>query len=216
MIYTKAVREYCLQNEDIVFDISKEYKEHFSMMPYKTFCKILSRLEEEGVLVRESHGAYLTSKHKKTKLNQVVDYYTNGRHGIVVGYSFYNQIGITDYKDKKIEIYTNLIDSKTKKISHHQLIKMDLTIFTKEYKSIIYCLELIEKSYKIIDCDLVKLKRFVQIYLEDYQDAYLTDILKVHKYQYSTICTLSRYLKDKNINSRCLRIFEEIDNINQK
>ena len=57
MIYTKAVREYCLQNEGIVFDISKEYKNHFSMMPYKTFCKILGRLEEEGILVRESHGA---------------------------------------------------------------------------------------------------------------------------------------------------------------
>lgn len=214
MIYTKAVREYCLQNEGIVFDISKEYKDHFSMMPYKTFCKILGRLEEEGILVRESHGAYLTSKHKKTKKNQVVDYYTCDGHGILVGYSFYNQIGITDYKDKKVEIYTNLIDSKTKKIGKHQLTKMDLLVFTKEYKAVIYCLELIEKSYKIIDCDLAKLKRFVHIYLEDYHDAYLIDVLKTHKYQYSTICTLSRYLKDKNRDSDCLRIFEEIDKIN--
>lgn len=76
MVYTKAIREYCLQNEGIVFDISKEYKDHFSMMPYKTFCKILGRLEEEGVLVRESHGAYLTAKRGHTKKNQVVNYYT--------------------------------------------------------------------------------------------------------------------------------------------
>lgn len=83
MVYTKAIREYCLQNEGIVFDISKEYKDHFSMMPYKTFCKILGRFEEEGVLVRESHGAYLTAKRGHTKKNQVVNYYTVEKRSLI-------------------------------------------------------------------------------------------------------------------------------------
>ena len=207
MVYTKAIREYCLQNEGIVFDISKEYKDHFSMMPYKTFCKILGRLEEEGVLVRESHGAYLTAKRGHTKKNQVVDYYTHEGHGLVIGYQFYNEIGITDYKDNKKEILTSLIDSKTKKVGRTTLVKMNLLSFDRQYKSIIYALELIEKKYKIIDCDIEKLNRFVQISLQDYNDLFFEDIIKERKYQYSTICTLDRLLTDINRQHNCINIY---------
>ena len=211
MVYTKAIREYCLQNEGIVFDISKEYKNHFSMMPYKTFCKILGRLEEEGTLVRESHGAYLTAKRGHTKKNQVADYYTHDGHGLVIGYHFYNMIEITDYKDGKKEILTNLIDSKTKKVGSTTLIRMNLYSFDNEYKSIIYALELIEKKYKIIDCDIEKINRFIQIYLQDYNDLVFEEIIKERKYRYSTVCTLDRLLSDIKKANCCLRIYEEID-----
>lgn len=210
MVYTKAIREYCLQNEGIVFDISKEYKDHFSMMPYKTFCKILGRLEEEGVLVRESHGAYLTAKRGHTKKNQVVDYYTHDGHGLVIGYSFYNEIGITEYKDINKEILTSFIDSKTKKVGRITLIRMNLFSFDKQYKSIIYALELIEKKYKIIDCDIDKLNRFVQIYLQEYNDLFFEDILKERKYHYSTICTLDRMLSDIKRANNCLNIYKRV------
>ena len=49
MNYTKTIREYC-QNKGMIFDMSYELKKHFSIVPYRTFCKILSRLEEEGIL----------------------------------------------------------------------------------------------------------------------------------------------------------------------
>lgn len=210
MVYTKAIREYCLQNEGIVFDISKEYKDHFSIMPYKTFCKILGRLEEEGVLVREAHGAYLTAKRGHAKKNQVVSYYTHNGHGLVIGYSFYNDIGITNYKDEKKEILTSLIDKKTKKVGKITLIKMNLMSFDKQYKSIIYLLELIEKKYKIIDCDIEKLNRFIQIYIQDYNDLFFGDIIKERKYQYSTICTLDRLLTDMNRMHDCINIYKKV------
>lgn len=210
MIYTKAIREYCLQNEGIVFDISKEYKDHFSMVPYKTFCKILTRLEEEGVLVRESHGTYLTAKGGHTKNNQVSDYYTHDCHGLVIGYSFYNDIGITNYQDNKKEILTSLIDKKTKKVGKTVLIKMDLISFNKQHKSIIYSLELIDKKYKIIDCDIEKLNRYIQIYIQDYNDLPFEEIIKERKYQYSTICTLDRLLTDINKMHDCINIYEKV------
>lgn len=209
MIYTKTIREYCLQNEGIVFDISKEYKDHFSMVPYKTFCKILTRLEEEGVLARESHGAYLTSQNGHTKNNQVVDYYTHDCHGLIIGYSFYNDIGITNYQDNKKEILTNLIETKTKRVGQTLLIKMDLNSFDKQYKSIIYLLELIEKKLKIIDCNIEKLNCYIHIYVKDYNDLFFEDIIKERKYQYSTICTLDRLLTDINKMHDCINIYEK-------
>ncbi len=208
MVYTKTIREYCLQNEGIVFDISKEYKNHFSMVPYKTFCKILTRLEEEGVLARESHGAYLTAQKGHTKNNQVADYYTHDFHGLIIGYSFYNDIGITNYQDDKKEILTSLIETKTKKVGETLLIKMDLNSFDKQYKSIIYLLELIENKFKINDCNIEKLNRYIQIYAQDYDDLFFKDIIKKRKYRYSTICTLDRLLTDINKMHDCINIYK--------
>ena len=34
-----------------MFDVSYEMKHRFEMVPYRTLCKILSRLESEGLLV---------------------------------------------------------------------------------------------------------------------------------------------------------------------
>ena len=56
MIYTKVLRNYCLQNPGIVFDISNEYKGHFNMIPYHSYIKILHRLAEEG---EEATFAYI-------------------------------------------------------------------------------------------------------------------------------------------------------------
>ena len=50
MNYSKTIREYCLKNPGMVFDMSYEREQHFSMVPYKTFCKILSRSEAEGII----------------------------------------------------------------------------------------------------------------------------------------------------------------------
>ncbi len=179
------------------------------MMPYKTFCKILGRLEEEGVLARESHGAYLTAKRGRTKKNQVVDYYTHDGHGLVIGYSFYNDIGITDYKDNKKEILTNLIDAKAKKVGGATLIKMDLVSFNKQHKAIIYLLELIEKKHKIVDCNIEKLNRFVQICLQDYDDLFFEEVIKNRKCRHSTICTLDKLLSEAHKTNNCINIYKK-------
>ena len=50
MNYSRTIREYCLQNSGMMFDMSYEHKKHFGMVPYRTFCKILSRLEDEEIL----------------------------------------------------------------------------------------------------------------------------------------------------------------------
>ena len=36
--------------------MSYEHNKHFQMVPYRAFCKILSRLEEEGIIRTYSKG----------------------------------------------------------------------------------------------------------------------------------------------------------------
>lgn len=48
MNYTKAIREYCLQNSGMVLDMSYELKKHFTMVLYCTFCKIFSNVNRQS------------------------------------------------------------------------------------------------------------------------------------------------------------------------
>lgn len=58
MNYSKTIREYCQKNPGMVFDMSYERERHFPMVPYRTFCKILSRIEAEGIIRTYSKGIY--------------------------------------------------------------------------------------------------------------------------------------------------------------
>ena len=109
MNYTRTLKEYCLQNKGSLLNISEEYENHFKMMPKKKYYKILNRLEEEGYLHKESHGVYFIfdDLEKKKNNNRVIRHYTSGQHGIIVGYHWYNEIGITDYDDMEEALESN-------------------------------------------------------------------------------------------------------------
>lgn len=211
MIYTKVMREYCLQNKGIVLDIAKEYKEHFSMIPYRTYCKILNRLEEEKVISRISHGAYLVGRKPSKSKDQVVDYYTSNENGLVIGYSFYNQIGVSSYKNDHVEILTRLIDSKTKKVGNHLLTKANI-VFNDKTIPLIYLLELLENGSSIKECDDVKKACMIEYYLNSYSDFFFEEVIKAIDFNYSTICTLNRIMSniDKKDNN-CLKIYIECE-----
>lgn len=204
MNYTKTIREYCIQNKGTIFNISIELKEHFSMIPPKTFYKILNRLEDEGILIKESHGVYSIPCDPKgtTELHdEVIKYFCRGGHGMIVGYSWYNQVEVTPYNDKKIVIYTNRLDMKTKNIGKHHLEKVDLEKFDKLTMSIIYALELIEKGPTIIDLDIIKWDSVLNAYLEQFSLTFFEEVIKAKEYRYSTICTLANRLTELGRNS---------------
>ncbi len=62
---------------------------------------------------------------------------------MIVGYSLFNRIGLTIYKDDKIEIYTNAIVSKQKTIGDFLLRRVDLE-FTDEMIDLISLLEILD------------------------------------------------------------------------
>lgn len=205
MNYSKTIREYCLTNPGMVFDMSYERSNHFKMVPYKTFCKILSRLEDEGILKSYSKGIYLISSENESD-DPIIAFYANENTGLVVGYKMYNELCISSHEEKPIIIYTNAMDTTIKNIGNdYKLVLFDMFIDSWS-KKIIICLELIENKNSIIEHDLYRINEILIDYLQYYTDSVLKEILKVHRYQYSTIVTLDELLRNLKIKNRALEI----------
>lgn len=205
MNYSKTIREYCKQNPGMVFDMSYEHHKHFEMVPYKTFCKILSRIEEEGIIKPYSKGIYIISSDNMSE-DPVIAFYANENTGIVVGYKMYNDFGITDHFEKPIVIYTNAMETTTKNIGDdYKLVLFDAYI-DDHIKKLITSLELIENRTKIINSNLYRINEILIDYLQDYHNDYLETILKNHHYLLSTIYTLEELLKNLHIKNNANEI----------
>lgn len=211
MVYTKIIRNYCLQNPGIVFDVALEYKEHFNMIPYHSYIKFLLRLAEEGVLYKYSRKAYLITTGGKFDYEGVVKYYTNQNHGVVIGYRFYNEIGITNFVAREVDILTNMIETKTKTIGDYRLEKIDIPEMRQSHINVIRILELLENRSNIIDRDESRIDDMLQVYIGGYNGIVFEEVIRNRKYSYSTICSLDRLLKLYSIREYgCIEIYNRV------
>ena len=206
MNYTKFVREYCKNNSGRFFDVSKLKDAEFSEVPYKTLLKILNRLEEEGLLKPVSKGVYFIGE-KPMDEELIFDEYVDDRKGMFVGYQLFNDVGISNYVECKIEIYTNNIKSKQKSVGQYFLKKVDLE-FDDDIVDLIALLEIIDTGYSMKGCDFMAYKNTVDMLLKSYSDSSFEKIVKAIHYKYSTIKQLSELLEANSIDNNCVDIFE--------
>ena len=206
MNYTKFVREYCRNNSGTFFDVSKLKDAEFSEVPYKTLLKILNRLEEEGLLKPVSKGVYFIGE-KPVDEELVFDEYVDDGKGMFVGYQLFNDVGISNYFDFKIEIYTNNIKSKQKTIGQYLMKRVDLE-FDDYIVDLIALLEIMDVGYSMKGCDFMAYKKTVDMLLKSYSDSSFEKIIKAIRYKYSTIKQLSELLEANSIDNNCVDIFE--------
>lgn len=119
------IRDYCKNNSGAIFDVSKLKDAEFAEVQYKTLLKILNRLEEEGLLKPVSKGVYFIGE-KLVDEEMIFDEYIDNGKGMFVGYQLFNDVGISDYVDCKIEIYTNNIKSIQKSVGQYFLKRVEL------------------------------------------------------------------------------------------
>ena len=206
MNYTKLVREYCKNNSGAIFDVSKLKDTEFAEVPYKTLLKILNRLEEEGLLSSVSKGVYFIGE-KPVDKELIFDEYVDNGKGMFVGYQLFNDVGISDYVDCKIEIYTNNIKAKQKSVGRYLLKRVDLE-FDDDIVDLIPLLEIIDVGYSMKGCDFMSYKKTMDMLLQSYSDSSFEKIVKAIRYKYSTIKQLSELLDASSIDNNCLDIFE--------
>ena len=206
MNYTKFVREYCKNNSGAFFDVSKLKNTEFSEVPYKTLLKILNRLEEEGLLKPVSKGVYFIGE-KLVDEELIFEEYVDDGKGMFIGYQLFNDMGISNYVDCKIEIYTNNIKSKQKSVGKYFLKKVDLE-FDDDTVDLVALLEIIDVGYSMKGCDFMAYKKTVDMLLKSYSDSSFEKIIKAIRYKYSTIKQLSELLETNSIDNNCLDIFE--------
>lgn len=206
MNYTKLIREFCKNNSGAIFDVSKLKDTEFAEVPYKTLLKILNRIEEEGVLSAVSKGVYFIDE-KPVDEELIFDEYVDDGKGMFVGYQLFNDVGISDYVDCKIEIYTNNIKSKQKSVGQYLLKRVDLA-FNDDIVDLVALLEIIDTGYSMDGFDFMAYKKTVNILLQSYSDSSFEKIIKAIRYKYSTIKQLSEFLEANSIDNNCLNIFE--------
>ena len=206
MNYTKFVREYCKNNSGTFFDVSKLKDTEFAEVPYKTLLKILNRLEEEGLLKPVSKGVYFIGE-KPVDEELIFDEYVDDGKGMFVGYQLFNDVGISNYVDCKIAIYTNNIKSKQKSVGQYFLKKVDLE-FDDDTVDLVAFLEIIDVGYSMKGCDFMAYKKTVDMLLKSYSYSSFEKIVKAIHYKYSTIKQLSELLESNSIDNNCVDIFE--------
>ena len=206
MNYTKLIRDYCKNNSGAIFDVSKLKDTEFAEVPYKTLLKILNRLEEESLLSAVSKGVYFIGE-KPVDEELIFDEYVDDGKGMFVGYQLFNDVGISDYVDCKIEIYTNNIKAKQKSVGQYLLKRVDLE-FNDDVIDLIALLEIIDIGYSMKGCDFMAYKKTVDILLQSYSDSNFEKIVKAIRYKFSTIKQLSELLDTNSIDNNCLDIFE--------
>ena len=206
MNYTKLIRDYCKNNSGAIFDVSKLKDTEFAEVPYKTLLKILNRLEEEGLLSTVSKGGYFIGE-KPVDEELIFDEYVDDGKGMFVGYQLFNDVGISDYVDCKIEIYTNNIKAKQKSVGQYLLKRVDLE-FNDDVIDLIALLEIINIGYSMKGCDFMAYKKTVDILLKSYSDSSFEKIIKAIRYKYSTIKQLSELLEANSIDNNCIDTFE--------
>ena len=206
MNYIKLVREYCKNNSGAIFDVSKLKDTEFAEVPYKTLLKILNRLEEEGLLSTVSKGVYFIGE-KPVDEELIFDEYVDNGKGMFVGYQLFNDVGISDYFDCKIEIYTNNIKSKQKSVGQYFLKRVELE-FDDDIVDLVALLEIIDAGYSMKGCDFMVYKKTVDILLQSYSDSDFKKIIKAIHYKYFTIKQLSELLEANSIDNNCLDIFK--------
>lgn len=127
---------------------------------------------------------------------------------MLIGYALYNELGLTDYNEKEITIYTNAIGTKTKNIKNIHLKKVDLPFFSKANKSIIIVLELLEYGFNnMIDCDVIKTINVLQRCLLNYSDFAFEDVIDRINYSNTTIVKLEEQLNRLGVPNKCIDIF---------
>lgn len=199
------VREYCKNNSGAIFDVSKLKDTKFTEVAYKTLLKILNRLEEEGLLKPVSKGVYFIGE-KPVDEELFFDEYVDDGKGMFVGYQLFNDVGISNYVDCKIEIYTNNIKSKQKSVGQYFLKKVDLEL-DDDTVDLVALLEIIDVGYSMKGCDFMVYKKTVDILLQSYSDSDFKKIIKAIHYKYSTIKQLSELLEVNSIDNSCVDIF---------
>ena len=203
--------EYVLKNRELVLAefqkvpentlvmTGKLYREKFSsLMSEMAFAQIVSRLCRSGEIERISKGIYC--RPKKTRFGavlpserEIVDSFTSGSKGIVVGYGLYNALGVTTQVSKRQTAYSSLAEEQLKQIGNVTIHRYDLE-YTPEIKSVIQLMELLHHYKEIQDINTAAMKRSTERLSKEYSEDAFETVQKTIGYPKWTIAFLREVL----------------------
>ena len=177
----------------------KLYREKYaSVMSEAAFAQAISRLYRSGEIERVSKGIYC--RPKKTRFgtvlpseSEIVDLFTAGNNGVVVGYGLYNELGVTTQISKRRIAYSSISEEQLKQIGNVVIQRYELN-YTSEVKSVIRMMELLHHYKEIQDIDLSALLRAAELFAGEYSEQAFETVQKTIGYPKWTVAFLREVL----------------------
>ena len=181
-----------------IFKASTLYKAQFDNFPEMTYYKTLERMSKQGIIAHLSKGLYYRPKRSRFGVvpiseKEIVNYYTEGNKGLVIGYRLYNQKGITTQIGKRVEILSSLLTERKKTIDNIYIRNCECMI-TEYSIPVIETLEILQNYGKIEDINRYALAAYMKEFAFRYSDTITVNVLKNKIYKKSTIAFLKSFL----------------------
>ena len=195
----RAIEEFIFrQPENKILTAKQVYKqlpEHFSE---QAFYQTLTRLTQKGMLCHLTKGLYYRPRCSRFGVvplgeQAIVEHYTAGGQGMVVGYRLYYQLGLTTQISKNVDILSNVLQENKKTVSNVKVSRLDLN-FDATICNAIATLEILQNYRNIEDINHRKMAEYMRKFALNYSEDAIRTVLGHRKYKKATIAFLATFL----------------------
>lgn len=212
-----VLSEFQNKPENTLIMTGQLYREKYAtMMSEVAFAQIISRLCRSGEIERVSKGIYC--RPKKTRFGtvlpserEIVDLFTTGSNGVLVGYGLYNALGVTTQISKRQTVYSSLAKEQLKQIGNVTIRKYELE-YTSEVKSVIQLMELLHHYKEIQDVNTTAMIRSTEKLSREYREDAFEVVQKTIGYPKWTIAFLREVLNYHHIPNNLSRYLSALSN----
>ena len=196
--YVETIEQVILsQPENRIIIASRLYAYISRLVPEMTYYKTLERMTKTGKLEHLTKGLYYRPRMTEYGViplseRTIIDFYSGGTKGIVVGASLYNSKGISTQIGKRVEILSTVLTEQKKNIRNVSISRIDMRISKN-------VLEILQNYYSIEDLNKGALVRFLETYGSNYSEKTVEYVLKNRKYKKSTIAFLAAIMNHMGI-----------------
>lgn len=191
-----------------------------------TYYKTLERMSKAGKLNKAAKGVYYLPKNSRfgpvpLSEEDIILAFTKENSGTVVGYSLYNQLGLTTQIPKITKVLSASLETQTKTIQNVSVFYSPLW-FSREVEHMVHTLDVLQNIGQIQDLNRHALISYCEIMAETYDQSVFDEVITKQKYSKSTIAFLQSILNfynkenglSKYLSSLSAYKFPRIENLN--
>lgn len=178
---------------------SKLYHEQLTgQVSESAYYKTLERMCKSGELVKAARGIYHLPKYTRfgsvpLSEEDIILAFTKNESGTIVGYSLYNQLGLSTQIAKGTEILSSALDSQTKTIRNIVVHHVSLQ-FTEAIAQMVHALDVLQNIEQIQDINYHALISYTMSIAEHYEQSIFEEVIAKQKLKKSTIAFLQNIL----------------------
>lgn len=199
MNYTEYIKKSIfLQPENTIIEAFRFRNNLMQEVPECTYYKILTRLVDDGDLVHLTKGIYYRPKKSRFGVlsisdEEIVQHYTAGQQGVVIGYQLYHKKGLTTQIAKKTTVLSTVLAEERKNIRNVSVQRLTAKL-SLEVIEVIETLEILQNYNQMEELNRRSLALYMEQFANQYSEQAVEYILQHRKYKKSTIALLAKFM----------------------